>query len=299
MNNDQLQAFTQVARTKSFSEAGRALFVSQPTITSQIKSLEEELGAPLFHRTKKFVQITPAGEKFLTYAQQMLDLQMQAKNEIGALNGELQGTLAVASSLTIGESILPALLHDFKKAHPYINLKTEITNSQHIVEMIQRGEFEIGLIEADLQVPDLQSEAFMSDELVLFAAPHVLKDSEAELDLETLKEIPLVMREEGSGTRSVFESRLEAHGWTKQDLNIELELGSTESVKAAVEAGMGAAILSKSAVRKELELGLIQTYRIKDLNLKRNFYIVRKKDRALQLVSEMFYKTIMAGKFSE
>ncbi|WP_083910799.1 selenium metabolism-associated LysR family transcriptional regulator [Salsuginibacillus kocurii] len=298
MNNDQLHSFITVAQKKSFSEAARILYVSQPTITSQIKALESELNTSLFIRTKKSVEVTPAGEMLLEYAQQILDLQVQAKNKLASLEDELQGTLFVASSLTIGESVLPMLLHNFKSRFSYVNLKTDITNSQHIVNMIKNGELEIGLIEAELREPALNIEPFMDDELVLFSHCNYFSEDRDAILLKELTSVPIVMREEGSGTRTVIQNHLKELGIPPEKLNIVLELGSTESVKTAVESGIGVSILSKSAIRKELNANIFQTFPIEDVTLGRQFYLVYKKNKTLSLISQSFFDIVMENKFT-
>ncbi|QQK77788.1 LysR family transcriptional regulator [Salicibibacter cibarius] len=288
MNHDHLETFIVVVEQKSFSEAARILYLSQPTVTSHIQALENAINANLFERTKKHVEATPAANLLYPYAKNILDTQVRAQNEIDQLMGELHGKLVIASSLTIGESILPSLLYEFKMKYPKVELNTEIINSQHIVELIRNSELEIGLIEAWLDEPLLHMEPFMSDELLLVAKKDFFTNSKKIITVEELCSTPLVLRERGSGTRSVLHQYLGKMGVSSEDLNVVLELGSTESVKAAVEAGLGVSIISKHAIEKELSLDLFETYPIKNVELSRHFYIAYKKRKTLSLISEEF-----------
>ncbi|MBB5172586.1 selenium metabolism-associated LysR family transcriptional regulator [Texcoconibacillus texcoconensis] len=293
MNHEHLKTFVTVANHKSFSEAARILFLSQPTITSQIKSLERSLNTSLFNRTSKYVEMTPAAKILYSYAQEILDLQVKAQNEIDELLEDLHGKLIVASSLTIGEHLLPMFLYDFKKKYPKVDLSTDITNSQHIVDMVKSDELEIGLIEAALDDPLLHVVPFMSDELVLVAYRDFFSSDRQEVKLTELRSLPIVLRERGSGTRTVAHQHLGEHDVHPDSLNVVLELGSTESVKTAVEAGLGVSILSKSAIRKELDAGLFKTYPIENVELKRSFYVVYKKKKTLSLISQKFTSLIL------
>lgn len=292
VNNDHLRTFVAVAKKESFSEAAKALYVSQPTVTAQIKSLEEELNTKLFIRTKKSVDITAAGKVLFHYAEEILNLCTQAQNEIASLEDVLWGTLYVASSLTVGESVLPVIMHDFTKEHPSIQLKTEIINSSQIVDMVRHSEIEVGLIEVDIHNPRLAIEPFMDDELVLFTDKNMPLPEDGYVSMSDFKALPLIMREEGSGTRTVFESGLASRGHYLDDCNVVLEIGNTESIKTAVEAGLGVSILSKNTVRKEVESGLFKTFRLENLNFKRQFYVVYEKDKTLSAVSQRFIELV-------
>lgn len=292
MNNEHLRTFVAVAKKESFSEAARVLYVSQPTVTAQIKALEEELNTKLFIRTKKSVDITAAGKVLFHYAEEILNLCTKAENEIASLEDVLWGTLYVASSLTVGESVLPVILHDFTKEHPSIQLKTEIINSSQIVDMISHSEIEVGLIEVDIRNPKLAIEPFMDDELVLFTHRDMPLPDEGYVSFAEFKEMPLIMREKGSGTRTVFEDGLSSRGHYLEESRVVLEIGNTESIKTAVEAGLGVSILSKNTVRKEVESGLFKTFHLEDVRFKRQFYVVYEKDKTLSAVSQRFIELV-------
>nr|WP_255259578.1 LysR substrate-binding domain-containing protein [Lentibacillus sp. CBA3610] len=167
-----------------------------------------------------------------------------------------------------------------------------IENSQAIVSSIKDHFIDVGLIETPIEDNQINLEPFMADEIVLIAAPDYFSDVDQNLTLEQVKETPLIFREEGSGTRSVVNHYMEKAGLTSDDLQIVMELGSTEAIKAVVESGLGVSFISKNAIKKEQELGLLKAYSITDLKLKRYFYIAYREKHVLKSTTELFLETL-------
>ncbi|ADH98380.1 selenium metabolism-associated LysR family transcriptional regulator [Salisediminibacterium selenitireducens] len=299
MNLDHVRTFQAVARHGSFSAAAKSLYLSQPTVTSQVKSLEDDLNAILFVRTKHEVSLTPAGKVLDRYANDVFNLCMEARNEIGALEGELCGMLYAPASLTVGESVLPLMLHAFKAAHPQIELKAEVMNSSKIIELVRLGEREMGLIEVDVDQAGLETEPFMEDELVLFARYDDPIAEKSAISAEEIPQFSLIMREQGSGTRTVFEEGLKTKGIHIEDCHLVLEIGNTEAIKTAVEAGLGVSVLSKNTIRKELESGLFQVISIKELMFTRQLSLVYEKKKSLSAVTMRFMDLIRSRDWSQ
>lgn len=293
MNYEQLKSFILVSEKSNFSEAAKVLHLSQPSVTAHIKSLEIYLNTKLFERTTKQVSLTSGGRELFGYAKEIVKLTEKAEKAINSLEKQTHGMLNVACSLTIGEHIIPRLLGEFKQAYPFIQLSVDVTNTNVILSMIKNHVLDIGLIEAPIVDADLLLEPFMEDELVLIAKPNYFSGIE-EISLDVLMKSPLVLREEGSGTRKVMDQHLIKHGVHPKDLNIEIELGSTEAVKLSVESGLGVSILSKNAISKELKLGTLQIYPIKDVAFSRYFYLVYHRDTVLKTTVESFIKFIFA-----
>ncbi|ARK29780.1 selenium metabolism-associated LysR family transcriptional regulator [Halalkalibacter krulwichiae] len=292
MNYEQLKTFVTVAEKKNFSESAKALYLSQPTITSHIKSLERQLNTSLFERTTKQVELTPAANILNKYAKEIIKLSESAEKEISKLLGEIHGYMCLASSLTIGEHILPQLLGEFKEHFPLVDMKVEITNTEKILGKIKNHVIDIGMIEAPIEDPDLILEPFMEDELVLITRSDFFPEEKVDITLEELVTLPFVLREKGSGTRAVMHQHLTKNGLKPDELNIVLELGSTESVKVAVEAGIGTSIISKSSIKKELQLKSLKAYPIRDLILSRFFYLVYHRDSVLKAPTEAFMNVV-------
>ena len=288
MNYERLKTFIAVAEKKSFSEAAKILFVSQPTITSQVKALEEELNTKLFERTTKKVAMTQSAHVLLKYARKMVHLSDTAEKEILQMENIITGDLSMGCSLTIGEYILPEYLKRFIDLYPLIQMSVKIANSNKIVENIKDQLIDVGIIETSVEDPQIILEPILGDELILIATPGYFPSHELKISLDQLKKAPLIVREKGSGTRAVVEKYLEQAGHSLNDLNIVMELGSTQAIKTAVESGLGVSFISKSAIKKELKLKSLKAYSIKGISLHRSFYIAFRKDRVLKSSTELF-----------
>lgn len=171
MNYDRLKTFIIVAEKNSFSEAAKRLYVTQPTITSQVKSLEDELDTKLFERTTKKVEMTQAAKVLLAYARDIVQMNDTARKKISQMESRSYGDLGMGCSLTIGEYYLPAFLKRFKEAYPLIQIQVSIANSTQIVDRIKDQVIDVGLIETRIEDDDIKLESFLEDELVLIAPP--------------------------------------------------------------------------------------------------------------------------------
>lgn len=292
MNYERLKTFIAVSEKKSFSEAAKILYVTQPTITAQIKALEEELNTKLFERTTKKVEMTQSAAILLKYAKEIVHFNDLAKKEISEIEETMYGDLRIGCSLTIGEYILPVFLKNLKDMYPLINMSVEITNSNNIVINMKDQLIDVGLVETPINDPQLVVEPFLEDELILIAAPHYFANKEITISPDLLKTTPLIMREKGSGTRAVVMERLQAAGLSPDKLNVIMELGSTEAIKSAVAAGLGVSIISKHAIKKEQELQLIKAYTIKNISFYRNFYIAYRKNQVLKSTTDIFIEEL-------
>ncbi|GAB4074228.1 selenium metabolism-associated LysR family transcriptional regulator [Barrientosiimonas marina] len=291
MNYERLKTFITVAEKSSFSEAAKRLFVTQPTITSQVKALEDELDTRLFERTTKKVEMTQAAKVLLDYARDIVQMNDAAHKEISQMEDHACGDLKMGCSLTIGEYFLPEFLKRFNEAYPLIQIQVSIANSTQTVERIKDQVIDVGLIETPIEDESIQMESFLEDELVLIAPPDFITDEDT-ITLEQIEETPIILREGGSGTREVLKYYLQQAGLSEDDLDIVMELGSTEAVKRVVESGLGVSFISKKAIQKERELALLEAYRINGLKLNRHFYIACRQKQVLKTVSERFLESL-------
>ncbi|GAA0614754.1 selenium metabolism-associated LysR family transcriptional regulator [Virgibacillus siamensis] len=292
MNYERLKTFIAVAEKNSFSEAAKILYVTQPTITSQIKALEDELKTKLFERTTKKVEMTGSANVLLKYAREIVRMNDIARKEIMQMESTIYGELAMGCSLTIGEYVLPEFLKEFKEMYPLIQIQVAISNSRQTVDKIRDQVIDVGLIETPIEDPNITIEPFLEDELILVAAPNFFNCMNEMITLEKIKETPLIVREEGSGTRSVVNYYMEKAGLTYDDLNIAMTLGSTEAIKAAVESGLGVSIISRTAIKKEQRLGLLEAYKITNVRFKRNLYIAYHNKHVLKSITELFLESL-------
>jgi DNA-binding transcriptional LysR family regulator len=242
------------------------------------------------------VELTVAGEIFYRYIKEIHHLTNQLQKEIDSLSDAIIGDLVIGASLTTGEIMLPHFLGPFKQKYPDIQISIEVTNTNQILNKIQEGILDIGLIEAPSKLPDLEIIPFQQDELVLIASPqfeHSLLDKENQVaDVSLLLNTPLILREKGSGTCKILENGLQRKGIDLKQIRPFLELGSTEAIKSIVEYNAGVSVISKRAIEKELKLKSLIMYRFSDLRLVRHFYYVHKKDTVLSRATEIFIKEL-------
>ncbi|MFE4430336.1 LysR substrate-binding domain-containing protein [Peribacillus butanolivorans] len=206
----------------------------------------------------------------------------------------MHGNLIIGASLTIGEHILPYLFGKFIKEYPNINIIFKIYNSQQIIEKLNDEEIHLGFIESMISYPEFIQESFLEDELVIVSSYESanIPDDNDYISVDQLFSLPFILREKGSGTRQVIEENLRKNNLNPEKLNIILELENTESIKSAVESGMGISIISKAAVQKELSLKTLRRLFIKELNLKRSLYSIY-YDNTLTLTGETFLSFIV------
>ncbi|MBS1127953.1 MAG: transcriptional regulator [Nitrospirae bacterium] len=277
MEDHKLRVFCAVAETKSFSKASELIHLTQPAVSLQIQAMEELYETRLFDRSGNTINLTPAGEILYKRAKEILALYSEAQQNISEITGAIKGSLSIGASSTIGNYLLPHIISAFKKKVPQVNISLVVGNTKTITEKLNAGEIDIALVEGDVSKQRFSVETLLSDELVVIMSPaHPWAERRNLPAIELTKE-PLIMREEGSGTRQIILKHLEEHGLKLDQLKITLVMGSTEAIKGAVEEGTGVSIMSGWAVRKWLKLGLLKAATFKDLKFHRNFSIISPK----------------------
>ncbi|MDC3412049.1 selenium metabolism-associated LysR family transcriptional regulator [Aquibacillus sp. 3ASR75-11] len=294
MNLEHLKVFYTAATKRNFSETAKILHLSQPSVSLQIRQLEEHLNIKLFERTTKKIALTPAGELLYQYAEKIIRLVHKTEKEIEILSESIHGELHVGASLTVGEHVLPYVLGEYIKEFPNVDIKLKILNSEQIIEHLKNGIINLGFIESMISYPDLTQKPFLEDELVIIAPSSyadILIGENDVIEPNDVFSLPIILREKGSGTRQVVEEHLRKNGMDPDRLNVILELENTESIKSAVESGMGVSIISKSAIRKELKLKTLRAISIEGIKLTRYFYFVY-DEMNITLPSESFISFI-------
>jgi DNA-binding transcriptional LysR family regulator len=277
MEDHKLRVFCAVAETKSFSKASEVIHLTQPAVSLQIQAMEELYETRLFDRSGNSINLTPAGEILYKRAKEILALYAEAQHNISEITGAIKGSLSIGASSTIGNYLLPHIIAAFKKKVPQVNISLVVSNTKTITERLNAGEIDIALVEGDVSKQRFSVETLLSDELVVIMSPaHPWADRRNVPAIDLAKE-PIIMREEGSGTRQIILKCLEEHGIKLDQLKIALVMGSTEAIKGAVEEGLGVSIVSAWAARKNLKQGLIKTTTFKDLKFHRNFSIISPK----------------------
>jgi DNA-binding transcriptional LysR family regulator len=277
MEDHKLRVFCAVAETKSFSKASELIHLTQPAVSLQIQAMEELYETRLFDRSGNTINLTPAGEILYKRAKEILALYAEAERNISEITGAIKGSLSIGASSTIGNYLLPTIITAFKKKVPQVNVSLVVNNTKTITEKLNAGEIDIALVEGDVSKQRFSVETLISDEMVVIMSPaHPWAERRNIPAIELTKE-PLVLREEGSGTRQVILKHLEDHGIKQDQLKISLIMGSTEAIKGAVEEGVGVSIVSGWAARKALKQGLLKATTFKDLKFHRNFSIISPK----------------------
>jgi DNA-binding transcriptional LysR family regulator len=270
LENFRLKVFRAVAEHLSFRKAGEALYLTQPAVTLQIKTLEAELGVKLFERKASGVCLTEAGRVLLGFAGDLHALAVEAEHQIARLSGGAAGELVLGASTTIAQYVLPAALAEFARAYPEIHLQVFSENTEQIAEGVAGGRFGLGLIEGPAMRTDLKLERWFDDELLLAVPASHEWAGLGEIEAKRLHEMPLVMRERGSGSRHVVERGLQKAGLRLGALRIVMELDSTEAILSCVEEGLGVGFVSEWAVmRRPLVL-----LRLKGAAMRRSFSFV-------------------------
>ncbi len=257
MADRRLQVFHAVARLLSFTRAAEELCMTQPAVTFQVKQLEEQYGTRLFERSHGRISLTVTGQVVFEYADRILGLNAELDTRIGEMTGGVSGPLLLGASLTIAEFILPRILGEFKARYPDVRTRMTVANSETIETRVADHSLDVGLIESPSTLGALNTEVCCEDELVLICATSHPFARRAAVTAQEVATQPFVSRETGSGTREFTDRYFRQAGVAPEDLNLVMELGSPEAIKGLVETGLGVSVMSRAAIAKELQLGLL------------------------------------------
>ena len=277
MTLDQLRVFVAVAERQHVTRAARALNLAQSAASSAIAALEARFATKLFNRVGRGIELTEAGRLFLAEAKAVLARAEAAELALAEIGGLKRGTLSVQASQTIASYWLPRHLVAFRRAHPGIDIRLSVGNTAQVAAAVHEGQAELGFVEGAVNDPELSSATVAHDQLVLVVGPEHNWAGRGSVAPHDLTASEWVLREPGSGTRSAFEAALEGFGLALAALNVALELPSNEAVRAAVEAGMGATVISASVAAPSVEAGLL--HRVGFALPDRAFHVLRHRER--------------------
>jgi DNA-binding transcriptional LysR family regulator len=288
MEFDQLKTFLAVLEHKSFVRAGQALHVGQSTVSFHIKALEQRLGATLLERGRGSVEPTAAGRVLQPYAERILGLCREALVRLQASeNGEV-GRLLLAASTIPGEYLLPAFLAGFRARHPGIRVEMAVSDSEDATAAVLAKEVDLALVGKKPRDRRLWSATFGSDEIVLVGPVPDPFAPAGKLTLQALRDAPLILREQGSGTRDAI-ARILPHIGERANV---LRVGSTEAAKRCVQHGLGLAFISRQAVASELAAGLFQVVELPGTPVRRTFYVVRHRSVTPSVATKAFLELV-------
>jgi DNA-binding transcriptional LysR family regulator len=276
MNLNHLAIFHAVAQTGSMTLGAESLDISQPAVSKQVQELESSLHVHLFDRIGRRVRLTQAGEILADYARRLFAVAHEAEEAMADVRTVGRGKLVIGASTTIGTYLLPAVVAEFWRRHPKVELLVQIENTEQVHRRLAGHELDVGLTEGFVEEEELEAETFHKDELVVIASASHRLAGKAPVLLSTVRAEPFILREAGSGTRAVEERALAR---LKLPVRMALALGSTEAIKRVVAEGVGLAIVSRLAVRAECAAGTLAILPVAGLRMERPLHLVRRKGR--------------------
>ena len=286
----QLETFIQVVKLKSFSKAAQKLYLTQPTITSHIQNLENELGTVLLNRSGKSISPTGAGKLLYKYALNIINMKNMAQFDLGVYQGKIQGHLDISISSIPRHYVLPSMLKDFMGKYPEVTFSITDYDSKNVFDSIIEGNTDFGIVGTYFKSPNLKYIELIDDELCVITPNNsdYPWDNYTELDSEFLLNEKIISREKGSGTRSLIESQFIENDIDFDALKVIAYVDDTDAIKRFVELGIGISFTSKKAVQREIDMGLLKCFTIKGFELKRVFYFIYHKKRQLSPLSKTF-----------
>lgn len=291
----QLEILCRVVETESFSKAAKALGLSQPTASEHIKTLENEMGTRLFDRLGRRVEPTKAGLILYGHAQNIIRIRNEAKEAVQEYLGIISGHLEIGASTIPGGYLLPRILGAFKISHPKTSVTIDILDSRKVIEGVLEGSIQLGITGMEIPNPQLLYRVFTKDELVFAVPPDHPFARRKRIRAEELKEAKMIVREDGSGTRLVAETRLRELGFEMHPDQIAAVLGNSQAVRCALKGGVGVSIISRLAVEEDFEHSTLFQVEIEGFSCTRDFYTVVHKARTLTPLARTFLEFIQKG----
>ncbi len=277
MQIEYLKTFAAAADLKSFTRAAEVCSLSQPAVSQQMKELESFFGHPLFDRSSRNLTLTAAGDRLRAHVAKILAQIKTAREELEEIKGQPSGTLAVGASNTIGMYLLPPILGEFRRSSPLVQLTIRVGTVPELTQALSWREIDVALVEQELpaaKLKDLSQTPYGEDEVVLIGPPDHPWAERGRVSVQELPSVPLVVRQWESPTRQLIYRRLAEAGLDTSLLDINLELSNTESLKRAVQAGLGVAFVSRYAIIQELQYGLLKVVDIDGVNIRRKLWLV-------------------------
>jgi len=270
-----VEAFVEVARQGTVSRAAEQLFVSQPALSARVHALESELGSALFARTRRGMRLTDAGRAFLPHAERALETLDSGARQLAELRTGASGVLVLGAPPNVGTYVLPVVLKRFSAAHPGIHLAVKTGHSEEVLELVLRGDVQVGLVRA-MRHPDIDVVPVYEDGLVLVVPPGHRFGATAPIVLDDLADETLILYDRTSSYTDVIGALLRTAGVTPRG---RMELDNFESTKKMVAQGLGVAFLPRTAVADELARGALREVRVSDTGpLRRQIVAVRRRD---------------------
>ena len=286
------EVFFEVASCQSFSKASRKLYLTQPAVSKHVKKLEQELGISLFIRQGNAISLTQAGKKLYESLHQAKIIQNGIKFDLGVIKKleEARGTLSLGSSTTLSLYILPKIISLVHKKYPNIQIQLLNRNAENVLKALLNKEIDLGVIEGEHKISSVSYQYFTDDEVIAVCSVHSPFAGRT-LGLEDLKQVPLALREQGSGTRSALYKALEKKGLKPKELNVNIKIGGTEALKNFLKEDVCLGFLPRRSVFSELENKTMKEVEIEGLTICRKFYFIMRQGEEQAGIIKEFIKT--------
>ncbi|MCD9022038.1 LysR family transcriptional regulator [Cohnella silvisoli] len=287
MNVNKLQTFITLSECLNFTEAAERLYCSQPSVSMQIQSMEDDLGVPLFDRIGKKLYLTKQGEHFKPYAEQIINLLHSAKDHIRQLEDLSYGTLSFGASNFVGVYLLPKILREYSKKFPDIKINMNITTSHHLNHMLESNKVEFLVLSDRVMIDEsrFQRTTFYQDELVLIVNPSHPLAHKKECTLEDLVNETLIIKPDKSATRIFLEEKFKEYGFSSPKY---LEISNLEGIKQGVIHELGVSIVSNFAIQQEIKNGILVKVPIKGVNFHRGICYIYHRSKHLSPAAKQF-----------
>ena len=280
MEFKQLESFAAVVRLNSFTKAAESLYISQPTISTHIRALEDELGTRLIMRTTKNIEVTPEGMKLFDYAVNILELRDRM---VGECSAGARQIIHLGASTIPSAYILPEILPRFGKLNPNAFFIIHQTDSKGVAEGLSDGIYEVGLIGMPCEKDTLRCVPFCKDRMVLItpvSEEFLSAQAQGVSPVEILRRSPVILREKGSGSKKSADYFLEQAGLSDEQLQVSARVNDPEAIKNLVAGGLGVSIISKRAAKNFLQEKRILAFELPEHANSRDLYVICRRDQA-------------------
>jgi DNA-binding transcriptional LysR family regulator len=285
----QLKVFAAVARHNSFTRAAEELFLTQPTVSMQVKQLSKAVGLPLFEQVGKKMFLTEAGKELYATCQDIFERLSRFEIAIADIKGLKQGTLRLAV-VTTATYVIPRILGPFSQRYPGIDISLTVTNHQYLLESIAGNQHDLYILSQPPEEMDVQSHPFLENPLVVVASRQHPLTQQSSISLERLAQEPFIMREPGSGTRQAVQALFDSH---QLPLRVKLDLGSNEAIKQAIAGGLGISVLSKHTLALEGSQSPLTILDVVGFPIQRHWYVVYPASKQLSIIANAFYEYLI------
>ena len=280
-----LQVFLSVAKHLNYTRAAEEVNLSQPSVSVRMRQLERDLGSKLFEQLGKKVALTEAGQLLIPYATRVIAILEDVRHAVGELKGLERGSLRIGASTTPGMYLVPQTIAHFKHRYPRVEVHLAVRDTRQIEEGVIQNEFDFGFVGGHLAGDEVDVFPWLTDQIVLVVAPKHPLTQKKSVKPRDLRKEKFIIRERGSATRAAIFTHLQKH-----DLEMDtiMEMENPESVKKAVQSGLGIAFISKFAVETELKAKTLVNVQVRGLDIQRELKIVFRTDKHLGRAAQAF-----------